>query len=45
MSYKLLNAIFGLRGPKRMGKKCPHVDIEPFMFFYPNEESVYEKMD
>ena len=28
-----------------MGKKCPHVDIEPFMFFYPNEESVNEKMD
>ena len=40
MSHKLLNAIFGLKGPGRMGKNRPHVDIEIFMFFlgHPNVE-------
>ena len=33
MSHKHLNAIFGLRGYKRMGKKSLHVEIQQFMYF------------
>ena len=29
--HKLLNAILGLRGLKKIGKKCPHVNIEQFI--------------
>ena len=35
-SRKLLNALFGVGEPKRMGTKCPNVKIQGFMFFVPH---------
>ena len=32
MSHKLSNGRFELGGPTRMGEKCPHVDIDQFIF-------------
>ena len=32
MSHKLSNGRFELGGPTRMEEKCPHVDIDQFIF-------------